>query len=98
MAKLLEHNTLVRSRFERNTFGLKDVTSSGVDMSLASLLALHGIEPPDIEAAIRASRQKARLPEKHDQYYAKTVGKACATQAPDEAESRPGFEGSEVEL
>lgn len=81
VSRILAADARVRARFGRDADGLSDRSGSGVDFSLACLLARHGLPGGEIEAALRASRAQALLAEKRDAYYALTVGKALATSA-----------------
>lgn len=71
----------VRERFERSTAGLADTTPSGVDYSLACMLARRGADGGTIERLVRESRALAGLPEKRPSYFRSTVGKALALAA-----------------
>jgi len=71
----------VRERFERSTAGLFDTTPSGVDFSLACMLARRGADGGTIERLVRESRALAGLPEKRPSYFRSTVGKALALAA-----------------
>ena len=99
---LLSTDEKVLARFDRDDrSGLKDQTESGVDFGLASLLAHGGLPGFEIEAAVRASRDKAGLPEKPTSYYITTVGKALATsnrddQHPDDARVVEHDDGQEL--
>lgn len=84
-AELVERNEKVRARYHGDATGLPDPSPSGVDMSLATLAALHGLEGAEIEALIRCSRDARQVEQKRDGYYTLTVGKALA----DAAERRP---------
>ncbi len=66
----------VARRFHRDPRGLIDGSPSGIDFSLACLLARFKCEGSTIEAGLRASRTKAELPPKRDSYFRSTVGKA----------------------
>ncbi|MEE8520474.1 MAG: bifunctional DNA primase/polymerase, partial [Gemmatimonadota bacterium] len=73
---LLKIQPRVRKRFHRATDGLNDTSPSGVDYSLACLLALFGLKDTEIEHGLRASRAKASLPPKRLSYFNATIGKA----------------------
>src|SRR5262249_39379603 len=73
---LIDGDPRIRARFERNSKGLSDQSDSGVDQSLASLLARNDVSATDIEGGLRASRAAARLGERPRTYYDATVGKA----------------------
>lgn len=75
---LVSKNTKVKARFERQGDGLDDPSESGIDFSLAVLLAKHGVSAAEIELALRHSRADAALPQKPDSYFTRTVGKATA--------------------
>jgi len=78
VAALLAADGRIRSRFERSPEGLSDQTPSGVDCSLAVLLAHHGFAGDVIEAAVRCSRRKEGLDDKPASYFEATIGKALA--------------------
>jgi len=67
---------LIRSRFERCNDRLRDPSPSGVDASLATLLALSGLPGHEIESALRASRARHNLPPRPDSYFRATVAAA----------------------
>jgi putative DNA primase/helicase len=90
VTRWLERDQFVRARFLRNTTGLKDVTPSAVDFSLASLLAYRDVSPDEIEWGIRASRAKADLADRPNSYYESTVGKAVASACHEAKASPPG--------
>jgi hypothetical protein len=71
----------LRDRFDRIATGLRDTSGSGVDASLATLAALAGCTPQEVEATVRASRARAGLAPRGDTYYRATVGKAVAIAA-----------------
>jgi P4 family phage/plasmid primase-like protien len=75
---VIDRDPHVRARFQRDSKGLSDRSDSGVDQSLASLLARNGVPAADIEGGIRASRAAAGLGARPDTYYRATVGKALA--------------------
>lgn len=77
-AELVLRSPRIRARFERNAAGLRDVSPSGVDASLAALLAGAGLRGDEIEAALRESRARAGEREKRPSYYAATIGRALA--------------------
>jgi hypothetical protein len=66
----------VARRFHRDPRGLTDGSPSGIDFSLACLLARFGCDGPTIEAGLRASRARADLSAKRDSYFHSTIGKA----------------------
>jgi hypothetical protein len=66
----------IRRRFDRSTEGLRDDSPSGVDASLATMLALARVDAADVESALRASRAAAGLPPRLPSYYRATVGMA----------------------
>ncbi len=66
----------IRRRFERDSSGLNDTSPSGVDYSLACMLAASGRDEDEICALIEESRRRAGLPTKRPSYYSATVGKA----------------------
>jgi hypothetical protein len=68
----------VARRFQRQSADLVDMSPSGVDFSLACLLARFKCDGATIEAGLRASRARAGLPPKRPSYFASTVGKALA--------------------
>jgi hypothetical protein len=71
----------VRARFERRTDGLHDTSPSGVDLGLASGLALLGFDADAIAHAITESRTRAGLPPKRPSYVRSTVRKALGVRA-----------------
>ena len=73
---LLQSDTLLASRWKGGTALLPDKSASGLDMSIADLMAVHGIEGADIEAALRFRRNAAGESAKHDGYFTQTVNKA----------------------
>lgn len=76
---LVDRNRAIRDRFTRLYSG-RDRSPSGVDMGLASLLAMHGCAAEEIDGALRASREWSGLPIKHDLYFELTVGRALASR------------------
>lgn len=62
----------------RDPTGLNDQSDSGIDGSIACIIALHHPVGADIEAAIRWSRAQARLPRRGESYFQSTVGKALS--------------------
>lgn len=81
VSKLLRTDRRLRERFRRIPGDHADRTPSGVDASLAGLLARRGVAGGEIEAALRASRARADLPPRPQTYFAATVGKALAGRA-----------------
>ncbi len=79
--QLLRTDASVRFRFRRSTHRLRDTSPSGVDFALAAALAYRSMRGAEIEAAIRASRAQANLPERPPSYYLATVGKALGAAA-----------------
>lgn len=77
-SRLIRLDARVRARFRRQPGEHHDRSPSGIDHSLAYLLARRGLAGAEIEAAIRASRARAGLPERATPYYGATVGKALA--------------------
>jgi len=77
-ARLIARCPKIHARFHRSTEEITDRTPSGVDFSLACQLAVAGLAPPLIEAAVRASRSEAELPPRRESYFVATVGKAIA--------------------
>jgi hypothetical protein len=77
---LLENDRTVLARFLRKPHAYRDRESdrspSGVDHSLACLLAHRGYSGREIESAIRASRERAKLPLRPASYYKSTIEKA----------------------
>jgi hypothetical protein len=73
---LLQSDARIRARFRREPGDHPDQSPSGVDASLAHLLARRGLGGAEIEATLRASRAQAGLPERRGTYFAATVGKA----------------------
>lgn len=74
----LRHPKLV-ARWHGDVTGLGgNQGASELDQSIANLLALEGIDPADIENALRFRRQEHDEKPKHAGYYALTVGKAIA--------------------
>jgi hypothetical protein len=78
VVRLLAVDPRVRARFERDPQGLADRSQSGVDASLACLLLHRGVDPAEVEHALRASQESAGLTLKRDSYYERTVGTALA--------------------
>ena len=70
----------VARRFHRDPAGLVDASPSGVDFSLACLLARFSVPGGEIEAGIRASRARAHpaIPERPPSYFRSTIEKALA--------------------
>ena len=68
-------------RFSRDAFGLRDKSSSGVDYSLACMLAWRDLDGAAVENGVRASREAAGLPQKRPDYYRRTVSKALGAVA-----------------
>ncbi len=66
----------VARRFHRDPRGLIDGSPSGIDFSLACLLARFECDGPTIETGLRVSRAKAELPARRDSYFQSTIGKA----------------------
>jgi hypothetical protein len=66
----------VARRYFRGPHGLVDGSASGIDFSLACLLAMFGCDGATIEAGLRASREEADLPSRRDSYFKSTIGKA----------------------
>ena len=71
--KLLNQDGELQARFDRTPGNHADRSESGIDASLAAMLGKRGCEGGDIEAALRASRDKAGLPPQRDDYYRRTV-------------------------
>ncbi len=65
-------------RWNGDTTGLTDPSPSGVDQSIANLLALKEIDETDIIHALKFRRAQAGLDLKYEGYYAQTVGNALA--------------------
>ena len=78
VSDLIQNEELIQKRWNGNHEGLRDESPSGVDWDFAKWLAYHGIGGPEIEAAIRARRQKAGSQEKHSGYFTRTVENALA--------------------
>jgi hypothetical protein len=76
--RVLRRDPRVRARFDRDAAGLEDTSDSGIDMSLAALLAYRRLEGWEIENALRASRACEGAQWKPDDYYTRTVDKALA--------------------
>jgi hypothetical protein len=90
LAHVLAEDARVRRRFERYPGDLpgsklSDKSPSGIDLSLASLLAHAGIDGERIEVVLQVSRARAKLPARGASYYRATVGKALASAAEREA-------------
>jgi hypothetical protein len=66
----------VRKRFDRDPSGLSDASPSGVDYSLACMLAACGCGADEIRDLIEESRSRAGLSPKRPSYYRATIGKA----------------------
>lgn len=82
--KLLEaiaFSDRLNARFFREAAGLADRSPSGVDYSLACVLAVRHFSGAEIEAALRTSRAAAGLPEKPASYFGATVSKALGLAA-----------------
>ncbi|MCH7644656.1 MAG: DUF3631 domain-containing protein [Myxococcales bacterium] len=69
----------LRKRWQGDTAGLGDESQSGIDQSIANILAREGIDHTEIIHALRYRRTEAGATEKHDGYYALTVGNAKAS-------------------
>jgi hypothetical protein len=76
VAHLLRADAKIRARFRRVPGDHADQSPSGVDASLAHLLARRRLTGAEIEAALRASRAQAGLPRRADSYFRSTCGKA----------------------
>jgi hypothetical protein len=76
VAHLLRTDAKIRARFRRVPGDHADQSPSGVDASLAHLLARRGLTGAEIEAALIASRAQAGLPARRATYFTSTVGKA----------------------
>ncbi len=76
--RLIARSNPIRARYKRSAEGLADASTSGVDYSLACQLARSGAAGRDIDHALRASRRRAMLKDKHPRYIPHTVGKALA--------------------
>jgi len=81
LAAMESPSSRLRQRFERKADGLHDTSPSGIDASVATLAALAGCTPREVEATVRASRKGAGLPQRGASYYRATVGKALAIAA-----------------
>ena len=75
-------------RWNGDTTGLADTSESGIDQSLANLLALAGIGATEIIHATRYRRAEAGADPKHDGYYALTAGKALDWAAKQKKKSK----------
>jgi Mrp family chromosome partitioning ATPase len=102
---LLADDPLLDDRiFQRSATGLSDQSPSGVDLSIASLLANSCIPGNDIEATIRWSRVQAQLPDKKRSYLEATVGKALgsvrnqSTELPEHANPAKVLPDTETQL
>ena len=71
--KLLNQDKELQARFDRTPGTHADQSASGIDASLAAMLAKRGLRGGEVEAALRASRDKAGLPPQRDDYYRRTV-------------------------
>jgi len=80
LADALQRHPRVRARFERGSRGLRDTSPSGVDLGLASGLALLGFDHEAIASAIAESRARAGLPAKRPGYLRSTVQLALGTR------------------
>jgi putative DNA primase/helicase len=86
VARELERNPRLRARWAGNTSGLEDSSDSGIDLSVATLLA-HSLlttvgrdaAGQAIEAALRFRRAEAGARQKHEDYFARTVSRALAS-------------------
>ena len=78
-AELLERLPKLRARLDGDDRGLMDASDSGIDMSIATLLAQHGLKGWEIEGALRYWREGRGAREKHEGDYVETVGKALAS-------------------
>ncbi len=76
--RILQSNAKVCERFDRTPGDHADKSESGIDFSLACLLAVRSCEGWEIEAALRASRAQANLRAERDDYFQRTVGRAMA--------------------
>jgi putative DNA primase/helicase len=80
----IENDPEIRRRWEGDASGLNDTSNSGIDLSLAALLKVRvGCSGPELEAALRARREKIGR-QKHDGYFLQTVGAALASGAGNE--------------
>lgn len=66
----------VGARFGRDPSGLDDTSPSGIDYSLACMMAHRGFDADEIGLVIEESRRRAGLPRKRPTYYAATIAKA----------------------
>jgi len=100
---LIQREDLIRSRWDGDPGGLRDTSPSGIDWDFAKRLAYHHVKGPEIEAALRARRDKAGGPPKHSGYFTKTVGNALAwgesqrSRERSEREAKATAEPSELE-
>lgn len=89
VVQIMERDAVVRERFARTPGEHADKSESGIDGSLACLLATRGCSGPEVEAALRISRARAGVPDAHKaaDYYQRTVERALAVaKAPDKSE------------
>lgn len=84
--QLVKRRPKLSARWAGDTDGLRDPSDSGLDLAIASLLALNGVGGAEIEAALRWRRHEIGAKAKHAGYYQTTVEKALASvhQAEDE--------------
>ncbi len=59
VAELLERDAKLRARWGGETAGLADSSPSGIDLSVATLLAIADVPGMEIEAALRVRREQA---------------------------------------
>lgn len=81
VAELIQQDDLIRMRWDGSSSGLKDTSESGVDWAFVTCLAVHGVEGPALEAALRARREKGGASQKHSGYFERTVKSALGWAA-----------------
>jgi hypothetical protein len=74
----LDRDDRLRARFNRDGSGLVDDSASGIEFSMASMLAIRGFEGHEIELAIASSRERVGLSPRPSSFYRSTIGKALA--------------------
>jgi len=78
VAELLARDERLRARWEGNVDRLHDRSDSGIDLAVATRLALAGVPGGEIEAALRYRRHEAGAKPKASDYYTRTVRVALA--------------------
>ena len=96
---ILPDDRRVRERFDRIPGDHPDQSESGIDASLAMMLARRGLAGSEIEAALRASRAQAGVPDAHkaEDYYRRTVEHALGLGQSKREENAHGEHEPEAE-